>query len=570
VTTTISRPPRAASQPAQLIDALIGDNRRREGLVFVGVLAFLAIFWGMTLWTPATMLRLLTLVFNYEDVRSEVRNIVNHVTLIFFLSLVYTVWRILRNCSTVLQGARPFILAAHQIAGHRSNPRPLLNGLANSARQLSHLRGIPNFARRHLQLVAMALEFAAAEPDSALRIFAAIFPPANTTDFEYRPVAQFLVTGLLFIGIVGTLYGLVDVLSAERITDILNSVAGSDADKLGRAAAGLARSFGLAFGASLVAYIAYLFGRFLLDIADQAHDGLTAVLDRDLLNGCRLVLAPLQSEVRIDLSQRSRDLLEAQSSGLQAIAVQEAEQVAELQKLASRLARTATLFNRATQRATAAAQVIAKSLTRGREEWQQASAIWRENTTHFATEAATLGRVVGDYITAINTAGADVRVAVLEVDAAIRRITDIWRDHLRETMQGLADGVSSYSAVIRQSGNAITGLIEAFGETRDMVHRGAETIGGGQRALEAAIERIEQEQRAAGERLLAILNARAQSLEASLFRAVEQIEPLRDDIARIARAASDLRAATLGSGQVDDLLTVLSRLDELLRTRAFQ
>jgi hypothetical protein len=534
----------------------VGANLLRLFFATAGFLAFLCLFEWLALWhvMPA-------------------RDVVNTVTLCVSVVLWFLTCGVVVGCILVLWNVRPFLFGPEEFAAGAptttsDDPRPLLRDLAARASQIGRARSLPRFVRRRFVAIGDALSKAAEEPGSGLRSLDAAIGPPQSFDFEFRPVAQLGVTTLLFTGIVGTLYGLAAVLSPETIGSVMRSL--NEPSEMANSVGRLSGSFGLAFGASLMAYIAYLFGRFLLELADHAHDSLVMFLDSELLSRTRLMLAPYQVDVWVDLPQRTLDLLDGQAKGMQAIANQEEVQVDELRKIATQLAKTASLFNRATKKATVAAKVIGDGLQRGREQWQQASTIWQESTVQFAAEVTTLTGTFGELLASLQTVRESFDRSAAEVDSQIQRMTDIWRDHVREMVQAISNGMTEYRAVISQTAEELRGLIGAFAETRTMVDQGYRGVTQGQNALTAAILHVEQEHQAVGARLVAVLNSRAESLERAALGVTGQIGPLSAELLQMVRAASDLRAAMLGDGRPEDLLGVLRRLNETLLRLSFQ
>ena len=156
----------------------------------------------------------------------------------------------------------------------------------------------------------------------------------------------------------------------------------------------LLNNFSLAFGASLVAYLAYLFGRFIADLVDEAHDEVMDFLRAEFLGGVRLILIPMQIEARVDLPPDTKDLFLERIGGMREATEQGTAQMIELRALNNRFARLSASFVRATRHALAAARTISQGLTQGRTEWQAAAAVWSQQTTAFSATATSLDRTV--------------------------------------------------------------------------------------------------------------------------------------------------------------------------------
>src|ERR1019366_4487742 len=251
-------------------------------------------------------------------------------------------------------------------AGPQSGRATVLEQMTEACRTVARFDGGPSFAKLWFARLTKALDAASRDPDNALRVLEAgakDLPP----DPGWRSFAQFCLTGLLFIGIIGTFLGLLGVFTPATFTPLFDAMRTPERD-FTKSLGGLLADFGLAFGASLVAYLAYLFGRFTADLVDEAHDETTSFLTAELLGGVRLVLTPLQIEMRVDLSPETKALLEERVIGMQALTEQGLTQMRELRSLNARFGELAVLFRQATMNALKATQTILVGLQEGRKE----------------------------------------------------------------------------------------------------------------------------------------------------------------------------------------------------------
>jgi hypothetical protein len=453
----------------------------------------------------------------------------------------------------------------------------VLEGLIRACRALACCNGGPFFAQVWFARLTRRLEASSRDPDNALRVLetgAADLPG----DPAWRSFAQFCLTGLLFIGIIGTFLGLLGVFTPATFTPLLDAMRtphGPFTESLG----GLLHDFGLAFGASLVAYVAYLFGRFTADLVDEAHDEVSGFLTAEFLGGIRLVLTPLQIDMRVDLPTETKALFEDRVRGIQSATDLGREQMAELRHLNSRFAELAVLFRRATTDALNATRAIATGLREGREEWQAAARTWATCTTEFKTVSGLFGTTVRRYVSAVDhtiketddaaqqviktwqegTAAANASIA-----GAIGNVTSTWYTNNRlmaEKLRGEADAFAERLTELRKE---LAEVIVPFAEARMMVARATEVVDGGQRELVASVQQVVGVEEQFVSRLLAMLEAQAAALGTDIKDIAGEMKMYRAELQQIAHAQGDLRAVLLGDGHVPDLLTVLQRVDDTL------
>src|SRR5262249_29049794 len=135
-------------------------------------------------------------------------------------------------------------------------------------------------------------------------------------DVAWRSTAQMLLTALLFAGIIGTFWGLMGVFQSKHFMPLFDALKANPAGNLQQSLNNLLGQFALAFGASLMAYLSYLFGRYALDLVDDAYDALGLHLTEHLIADIRSLLSDFSVEARIDLPEKTKEKLEAGVEGL--------------------------------------------------------------------------------------------------------------------------------------------------------------------------------------------------------------------------------------------------------------
>lgn len=87
-----------------------------------------------------------------------------------------------------------------------------------------------------------------------------------------RALDHTLVVALLFSGIIGTFFGLMEFMSNRELVELLGSMKGSGQDFARVDTKQILHGFSVAFSANLVAYILYVFGRLMLDLCEEDFD----------------------------------------------------------------------------------------------------------------------------------------------------------------------------------------------------------------------------------------------------------------------------------------------------------
>lgn len=481
---------------------------------------------------------------------------------------------------TIGEKLSPSAIAArqNQLASGHKKPAEVVRDLATASIEIANRGAGPRFIKGFFNRLSQRLLICEQNLDNSARVFGTP-ETAIPGDVAWRSTAQLLLTALLFAGIIGTFWGLIGVFRPEHFTPLFDALKVNPTGNLLDSLSGLLAQFALAFGASLMAYLSYLFGRYALDLVDDSHDALTFYLSEYVIADIRTLLAVFSVEARIDLREETKAKLEAGAEGIALALEGSKRQNAELRTIGNRLAKTADLFKRAAQQAMASAKSIGEGLEKGRTHWQEAANIWRAETQNFAGEARAFGASVSAFSSTTQEAAqrfeqtaqqvTAVWVAKVEEDAqivnqAIINITQTWTDENRKMIQAISNEVVGFSSKVESLSDQLSSWLKPVSDTLALIHTTAELIKEAQDNLAGHLNDISREQRESVEKIVAILEARGAALESILRDSAQIVSRLRGDLAGMFDAAGEIRAATVGNGTPQTLLEVLSRLHDTL------
>ena len=456
------------------------------------------------------------------------------------------------------------------------SPREALRGMSESLRRLSTVAGILNAVRHRATLLANALDYAGESPGNALG-FVDNTRSVMLPSLPWRGLAQSGLTALLFIGIIGTFSGLLVVFQGEVVQNLFTDL--SQGRPYTGEVGALLDGFGLAFGASLIAYASYLGGRLMLEMADESYDQLLAFLEGQLPSQIRSVLVPLQVHLQVNFSPEERQRIDNLVSSNAALAEQTGARTTQLEKLVSEVMELGKQFEAGVTSMHASAQSMAEAFETGRKEWELAGRAWTEQTQRFTVESAQFAKSVANYSEAVSKVRRGFRKTAQEVAIAwrtgvdetiqlfgerVKAVEEMWTKHTQEMTQRVTHQLLIYSQSIKESQAEIHAQLQAYGQMRDAVRAAAELVKDGQGNLNQTLVALGREEENSRRQIVAALQLRMQDIDQWLESLARMSGELRTDLAQMTHETTQLRNAVLGNGQSGDLVGVLHRLTNFL------
>ncbi len=456
------------------------------------------------------------------------------------------------------------------------SPETPLQQMRDSVRRLSAVPRILVAVRHRAAMLANALDYAHESPGNALG-FIDNTHSAMLPSLPWRGLAQSCLTALLFIGIIGTFSGLLVVFQGQAVQKLFDDLAGGQpyTGEVGT----LLDGFGLAFGASLVAYASYLGGRLMLEMADESYDLLIAFVDGDLRSLIRSVLVPLQVHLQVNFSPEERRRIDTLASSNAILAEQTAARATQLEELVGQVTDLGRQFAAGIATVHESARTIAQALEIGRQEWERAGKAWADQTQLFTQESERFAQSVVTYSESVDAVRSGFQQTAAEISAAwragvdetiqlfserVRNIETIWADHTSAMTKRVTDQLLTYSQSIKESQTEIHGQLQAYGQMRDAVQSAAELVKDGQARLDQTLGALSREEDNARRQIVAALQLRMNDVDQWLASLARMSEDLRTDLAQMAQETAQLRATLLGNAQSGDLVGVLHRLERFL------
>jgi len=400
---------------------------------------------------------------------------------------------------------------------------------------------MPSFVQQRLNDVILRIEHCTEEVnESDLMSTTSASIPHETS---WRFLGHFFVNALLFIGIIGTFYGLITVFSDQNIINLVTSIKSdhniySNLDKV-------FVGFYEAFGSSLIAYISYIFGRVMLEMLDTDHDALGQFLEQRIGDFVTICFPPKKAEPpRIELPEELKIVLEKSANSLDKLSKNQGD-------LVKRFDQTVNRYEKIGDR-------IIKALFEGRKEWKAAAETWQSTTK---TWTNTTNTFIGQSNTLISNLQTNVDKLVEYND----KFTETWNKRMGELHQNLVQQFEKYNKALTKLDAEITTHISEFEKTRELVTDLAKQIETGRIVLLGTAKTIIEEEK----------NSRqlyADQLRQTFERHIEERELFRvyleqdqKQLTAINNAIRRLDRVFMGQeGTPDDLLSVLRDLRDNL------
>lgn len=398
-------------------------------------------------------------------------------------------------------------------------------------------------------------------PDSAEHI---LTRKNSTADFDrpFDPFGHFFANALLFIGIIGTFYGLIQVFDSPTLRDLLERFRSGETfdEKLSF----LVNGFNTSFGTSLVAYIGYLCARVMLHLTEQNFSSLHGFVEQRIWGGLVNAFSPLMIYHRVELSENSQAIIQRGVEDGAATRHDVAQSLSRMDEIAAKMGGVATSFGRSVRQLNRSTARVLRAMSEAQKIWTDASNSWTTTTEKFSATGEGLAASMSSAIDAVSSSCEKIGAAHIRFDESARRITSAWNDAIAKMAAELANNINDYDSTLKRFSQRLSDQIESFEETRALLKAISEQVDAGRAQLEDAITTVVLEE---SESRALIANA----LRATQEQTLREVSSIRDLIAAAGERASrsvtaleELRSALIGSGAPEDLLSVLREIERHL------
>lgn len=419
--------------------------------------------------------------------------------------------------------------------------------------------------RQILRLVAV-LQVGGSEPQE-LADAVRTHPPAGTLTPWMRVVDLTLVNALLFIGIIGTFYGLMLFLGDERFMGLIRAL-GSDSPIAASAIPDILNGFRVAFGSSLIAYIAYLVGRFLVELADDAFDetlmDMTAQIDRRL--SAALTIGPTVGKV--DIAPAVKRLLQEQATEVKSLARAIGGMVDRTGTITESLLRAAAELSQSVKASNDLTHGLQKTFSTLKTDWDQTTVIWRDATQTFATTASQASHAIGtsaSQMVALQEALGASGTQVLDQLRALTQQTSALlaqqEERLRLSFTQAADTFAG--SLSKATGDLLAG-VDLYGTAVDGLRVTLNQTASAQTALEGTLDTFQQifqqsllDNNDTYRQLVGVFGDRSSEVAVALDRFNQTLLTLSQSLRALDRAL-------YGGEEVESLTAVLRELNDRL------
>jgi predicted nucleic acid-binding Zn-ribbon protein len=263
----------------------------------------------------------------------------------------------------------------------------------------------------------------------------------------------FCVSAILFVGIIGTFFGLIKFIASNELRAVIDALIKQA--RPGAELGSIFRGFEPAFGSSLIAYVSYIFARYMRDRADEAFLSSADLFGRQVQS--ELVNIFYKSNVKeiVDLSPTARsDLAKiveairestAKTADLQSRYAALEGAVAQLRE---ELAGTLERFDGSVAGLTNQVGGLSAHLDSAGKAWGAANEAWRETTTRFTDQIGgqitTFRRAIGAVETSLAKAHEDMAGAMADLMGGLNETVTATREEsarLSKTLGGAGKGL---------------------------------------------------------------------------------------------------------------------------------
>lgn len=372
------------------------------------------------------------------------------------------------------------------------------------------------------------------------------------------------VNTLLFIGIIGTFYGLILFLGNERFIQLIQSLGtGATLDK--NDIPQILNGFKVAFGSSLVAYVAYLFGRFLVDLADDAFDETVKSLSLHINRRLPSALSIGATAGTVDIAPSVKRLLEKQTTELKQLAGGIGSLINRTEGIAGALLAAAAELSASVKASDDLTQGLQKAFSALKTDWDQTTARWRETTEIFSANAHQAATSISSSATQMVTLQETLAKTGTEMVGQLRELSEQTttllaqqEESLRHSFTAAAETFAGtlttatdklYTGLVGY-GDAVTTLATGLQQTRDVQSALAQTM----TSFEQTVRQGQVENQDTARQLAFHFGNRNADLAGALDR-------IHQTLSILSQSLRALDTALYGSEDAASLTTVLQELN---------
>jgi hypothetical protein len=274
-----------------------------------------------------------------------------------------------------------------------------------------------------------------------------------------RALDHGLVVTLLFAGIIGTFFGLMEFVTGPHLADFLNATM-KPSLVYSTQGGHLLEGLGVAFSANLIAYILYVAARLLLDFHEDEYENLAAQFIEGV-QGSLVAKFPERFNVgSVNLTEGSSQALRKTADAMGAAANDlrpAAEAILAASGEAARTIERAAVLTKATE---AAIEAFAIQVQKSISATEAATAGWLAMQCDFRETTQSAGETMAKLIGAVADAAAGIDRATGRIDEALTAAT------ARATAIGseIAGQVARQGQAFQVAGEVLIGQIEAVGD----------------------------------------------------------------------------------------------------------
>lgn len=377
-----------------------------------------------------------------------------------------------------------------------------------------------------------------------------------------RFINQTFVNILLFTGIIGTFYGLVQLVSSETMYSLLDAF--RDSGALRTAELGdLFLGFETAFGSSLVAYLSYIVGRMTLDLTDEAFDATASFTVARVQDGLARAFSYGKILAHVDLDPESKRLLRDNVAELRSLVESSATLNQSLAELLPQLGSAATTLRQAMEDAEALTRQISASVESAKSDWQAASDSFSATTERFF---GTTERFIGkadELLQSIATSSTTMTQSATELKDSVALIREVWQQNMSALAAQLSIAVNEFTANLNHFSSSWAHQVEDYERTKHTLSEIAAQTGSGRERLILSIDQLQQLLRQGGEQTRSALEQLTSHSQANSIQMIHDLDIVATKMERASDGFEKLQGF-MGIKSGESLDTVMRAIEVAL------
>lgn len=372
-----------------------------------------------------------------------------------------------------------------------------------------------------------------------------------------------ITNALMFTGIIGTFYGLVLFLSNTEFIRLLGAF-GSGNALSGLGIASILDGFRTAFGSSLVAYIGFLAGRFLVDLADEEFDETLSHLILSVESRLAFGLSTGVTVGRVDLAPSVKKLLAEQSAEMRRMVETSAEMVSATSAVSETLSRSAGELGSSLAAASSMNAELERTVARFRADLEETTKTWRRTTDDFAVAAGSASGKIADsanQLLSLQDSFSSFSKSFLSQLQGTAKLLDEQADSVRKAF---GEAALAFGTKLEEAGRSVSAGVDRYGQSVGRLEGMLGATVAAQQAVQVALQdfgkTVEVSRSMSDDsyrQLVTAYGEQAAGVAAALDRLTQANVALSSSLRGIDQAL-------LGDGEPADLTQVLQELRDAL------